>query len=140
MGTQGSINALNEYLAEICDKPFVWGSNDCLTFTNDAWRRMHGFGWADSWLKRYVVDGNPMGREALKKEFGFSSIEAAIDERLVRAGKFPPRGALVTTKKARKWVTGVALGICTGQHAAFLDRVGTIYLSLNDIDQSWVNR
>jgi hypothetical protein len=64
MGTRESLNA---YLKEVRDIPFEWGSHDCLTFTNNAFHRMFGEGWADDWLGRYMVDGRPMRKSQLKR-------------------------------------------------------------------------
>ncbi len=129
---------LNAYLVSVSGKPFSWGSHDCLTFTNDAFRKMYGSGWADDWLGRYMNGGKVLGRSELKREFKHSNFYRAVDDRLQRVDHVPPLGALVTTTKARKWVTGVAMGICTGTKCAFLDKVGVIYLPLDDIDAAWV--
>ena len=72
------------------------------------------------------------------KEFRHSDLSRAVDSRLQRVHSVPPLGSLVTTKKARKWVTGVAMGICTGSKVAFLDKEGVIYLPLDDINGAWV--
>jgi hypothetical protein len=130
-------DALNDFIALSKDRAFVWGKNDCLTFTNDAWRAMYGLGWAEDWLGRYMLNGRPMRRKELKTEFGFSSFYDAVDARLTMVDHVPPLGALVTTKHCRRWVTGVAMGICTGTRAAFLDKDGIIFLSINDIDRAW---
>jgi hypothetical protein len=140
MGSQRVINALNDYLAEVANKPFNWHLHDCFSFTNEAWRRMHGFGWADDWAGKYTENGLYMRRQRLREVFGFDDFVSAIDSKLDRAGKFPPRGALVSTTKRQRWVVGLSLGICTGQHAAFLGAQGTIYLSTADIEHSWVKR
>ena len=129
--------ALNEYLSASRNRAFAWGEHDCLTFTNDAWRAMHGAGWAEDWIGRYMKDGRPMRKDELKREFGFSSFYPAVDDRLTPINHVPPLGALVTTKQSRRWVTGVAMGICTGTRAAFLDKDGIIFLSINDIDRAW---
>ena len=129
---------LNAYLKAVKRKPFVWGQHDCLTFTNDAFRAMYGKGWADDWLNRYMVNGRPMRRNELMREFRHSDFDIAVDKRLQRVDCVPPLGALVTTKKARKWVTGNAMGICAGTKCAFLDKVGVIYLPLDDIDGAWI--
>jgi hypothetical protein len=120
--------------------PFAWGAHDCLTFTNGAWRAMYGHGWADDWLGRYLLNGKPRCREAMILEFGFKTFEEAVDLRLQPAGKYPPRGALVTTTHARRWVTGVALGICVGTHCAFLTDKGLTYLPLEMIKNSWIEK
>lgn len=135
MGTQ---ERLNNYLISQSNISFAWGVNDCLTFTNNAWKAMYGHGWADDWLGRYMTNGKPMCRSQLVKEFGKYSFEEAVDERLQPAGKYPPRGALVTTTHARRWVTGVALGICNGTRGVFLNDQGLIYLPLDLIKNSWI--
>ena len=141
MGPQQS---LNEYLKEAADIPFEWGVHDCLTFTNEAWRRMYGYGWADDWLGRYMIEQpygiRPMRREQLQSEFGYFSFAEAVDERLKRIKHVPPRGALVATKKAERWAIGHALGICNGIKCAFLSHNGVLYLPVDDVDKAWVPR
>ena len=134
----GPRERLNAYIKAMSDKPFVWGQHDCLTFTNDAFKAMHGDGWADDWLGRYMEGSRVFRRREMVKEFGYSDFYRAVDDKLDRIEHVPPLGALVTTKKARKWVTGAAMGICTGSKGAFLDKVGVIYLPLDDIDGAWV--
>lgn len=133
----GQIDRLNAYIKDAAHKSFAWGVHDCLTFTNGAYRAMYGVGWADDWLGRYMLDGRPMRRDELRKEFGWSTLEDAIDDRMQRV-QFPPRGALVTTKHAQRWVTGVAMGISIGTRGVFLLRQGVIYLPLNLIDNAWI--
>lgn len=129
---------LNAYLRDVRGQRFTWGSHDCLTFTNDAFKAMYGEGWADDWLGRYMDGDRVLRRSELIKEFGYSDFSKALDDRLQRVNHIPPLGSLVVTSKARKWVTGVAMGICTGSKAAFLDKVGVIYLNLDDIDAAWI--
>lgn len=134
----GSIERLITYIEDCEGRSFEWGSHDCLTFTNDAYKAMYGKGWADDWVGRYMVDGRPMRRDELRKEFGWNTLNDAIDQRLTRSGKYPPRGALVTTKHSQRWVTGVALGICIGDRAVFLGKQGMLYLPLEMIESAWV--
>ena len=134
----GPRERLSAYLKAVSATPFTWGSHDCLTFTNDAYRTMYGAGWADDWLGRYMDGKKVLGRKALKLEFGYRDFSKAVDDKLKRIDHVPPLGALVTTTKARKWVTGVAMGVCAGSKCAFLDKVGVIYLPMDDIDSAWV--
>lgn len=134
----GPRESLNDYIKEVRDIPFEWGSHDCLTFTNDAFHRMFGEGWADDWLGRYMIDGRPMRKSELKKEFKFSNFTDAVDDKLKRIDHVPPLGALVTTKQAQRWVTGVAMGICTGTKCVFLSKQGVLYLPLDAIEQAWI--
>jgi hypothetical protein len=131
---------LINYLRDVEFTPFEWGVHDCFTFTNGAFRAMYGEGWADDWLGRYMKDGQPMRAQELRRTFGFSTIEGAIDKKLQRVSGFAPRGALVSTDKVRRWVTGVALGVGVGGRAAFLDKSGVVYLPINNIRDIWVPR
>lgn len=134
----GKREALNAYIRSVDSQPFEWGKHDCLTFTNGAYKAMYGEGWADDWLNRYMKGSTTLKRDELRKEFGFSSFTPAVDEKLLRINYIPPLGALVTTKKTRKWAIGVAMGICTGAKAAFLSEKGLVYLPLDYIHQSWI--
>jgi hypothetical protein len=135
----GPQERLNDYLKSVQDEPFAWGRHDCLTFTNTAFRVMHGKGWGDDLLGRYMTDrGRPMGRDQLRVEFGYWSFEAAVDDRLTRIGYVPPRGALVTTKHSQRWAIGVAMGISVGASAVFLSKQGLLYLPIEMIDKAWL--
>jgi len=136
----GQRESLNAYLKQVRDIPFEWGSHDCLTFTNNAFHAMYGAGWADDWLGRYMVDGRPMKRYELKKEFGFSNFISAVDTKLERVDHVPPLGALVLTKQAQRWIIGGAMGICTGTKCVFLSKQGVLYLPLDAIEQAWIKR
>jgi hypothetical protein len=135
----GPQERLNDYLKSVQGEPFAWGLHDCLTFTNTAFRVMHGKGWGDDLLGRYMTDrGRPMGRDQLRVEFGYWSFEAAVDDRLTRIGYVPPRGALVTTKHSQRWAIGVAMGISVGASAVFLSKQGLLYLPIEMIDKAWL--
>lgn len=134
----GQRQQLNDYIRRVRHKPFEWGVNDCLTFTNDAFHAMYGEGWADDWLGRYMKDGRPMRRDELRKEFKRSAFIPAVDEKLKRIDYVPPLGALVTTKQAQRWITGVAMGICTGTKSVFLSKEGVIHLPLDAVEQAWI--
>jgi hypothetical protein len=134
----GPRESLNEYITSVREEPFSWGKHDCLTFTNEAYRAMYGEGWADDWLGRYMEGSRVLRKSELKREFGFSDFTDAVDNKLSRVDHIPPLGALVTTKEARRWVIGVAMGICTGTKAVFLSREGIIHLPLDVIHQAWV--
>lgn len=134
------MKALNEFLREVHSRSFKWGVWDCLIFTNEAWRRMHGEGWADDWVGRYLVGKRPMTFPKLLIEFQASSVEDALQSRLTRASKVPPRGALVLG--GEKIITasgpGIKFGICVGSSAAFLSGGGVVYYPIEYIDSAWV--
>ncbi len=134
----GQREQLNSYLRQVSHVPFEWGKHDCLTFTNDAFRAMYGIGWADDWIGRYMIDGRVMRRRELISEFGMSDFTKAVDQKLIRVEHVPPLGALVTTKQVQRWITGVAMGICTGTKGVFLSKTGVLYLPLDAIEQAWI--
>ena len=122
----------------MADTPFEWGVHDCLIFTNNAWRAIHGYGWADDWLGRYMIDGKPMNLTQLQAEFGYETFTQAVDDRLTRIRGIQPRGSLVATKKVRRWMVGNALGISIGLKAAFVTTQGLSYHPIETIDKAWI--
>jgi len=134
----GPRERLNGYLRQVRSKPFSWGEHDCLIFSNAAFAAYHGAGYADDWVGEYMAGDDPVLPSRLRERFSADSFDEAIERRLRRVDHVPPRGALVATKRAERWLIGYALGICVGTKAAFLSRGGVIYLPLDDVDRSWV--
>jgi hypothetical protein len=137
----GSEVALTEYLEEIQDRSFRWGKHDCFTFTNEAWRRMHGEPWAPAeWLTGYLSRaGRPLSRSDLSARFGYASFDDALTSRLTHVPCLPPRGALVSAYAGEgRWHVGIAFGIAVGLHAAFLGAHGVRYVPIDDIKQGWI--
>ena len=136
--SDSEISKLPTYLKSVKDVPFKWGQQDCLIFTNNAWREMYGYGWADDWLGRYMDGVRPLSRKELQEEYGYRTFTEAVDERLTRIDYLPPRGSLVTTRKARRWAIGNALGISVGTKAAFVAKDGIVYHPIETIDKAWI--
>ena len=136
----GQRESLNRYLKSVSDILFEWGKNDCLTFTNNAYKAMYNEGWADDWLGRYGESSNILRRKELEKEFGFKikQLPEKISSKLKPINYVPPLGALVTTKKSNTWIIGLAMGISTGTKAVFLSKEGVLYLPLDCIHQAWI--
>lgn len=136
----GAHESLTAYLKSVSDTPFRWGTHDCLIFSNAAFRAFHGHGWSEDWLGRYMRDGRPLSRAALRKEYGWETLEAAVDARLRRITTFPPAGALVTTRAVQQgsFYLGQAFGIATGRHAAFVGGDGVLYLPVDTIHRAWI--
>ena len=133
------IEALYKYLDEVHTKSFMWHTHDCFMFTNEAWDRMYGHGWAEDWTKRYVSDtGLYMKRDQLRREFGFNELEEAVDSKLTRVNGIPPKGALVTTNKVRHWVIKQAFGISIGNKAAFVGKGGLKFIPIQHITNAWI--
>jgi hypothetical protein len=134
----GSEKRLNSYLRQVRSKPFRWGEHDCLIFSNAAFAAYNGEGYADDLVGKYMADGDPVLPSRLRDRFKADSFDEVVERRLRRVDHVPPRGALVATKRAERWLIGYALGVCVGTKAAFLSRSGVIYLPLDDVDRSWV--
>jgi len=133
------LEALNAYILEVRDTAFMWHVFDCFMFTNTAYQRMFGVGWADSWNGKYIdSSGLYMRREALREAFKAETLEQAIDRKLKRIDYVPPRGALVTTRHTRRWVIGEALGIGIGSSAVFVGENSLIQLPIEYISNAWV--
>lgn len=132
------LNALNEYINKVRDVPFQWHTNDCFMFTNNAYRAMYGEGWADDWVGKYTKDGLYLKRDELRKVFKAKTLPEAIDRKMTRVDHIPPKGALVTTDRARRWVIGEAMGIAIGTKAIFLSEKGVISQQIDFITNAWV--
>lgn len=133
------LQSLYAYLEKVKDKPFHYHVNDCFIFTNEAWRAMYGIGWADDWAKRYIKNtGLYMKPNELKKEFGFETLEEAVDSKLTRVNHVPPRGALVATDLVETRIIGKAFGISVGNKSAFISKSGVVYAPTRLITDAWV--
>jgi hypothetical protein len=131
------LNSLNNYVARVKRQPFAWFSNDCLTFTNGAFKAMYGKGWADDWVGKYHKGNETFKRDQLRKIFKARTIEEAISGKLTRVDGLPPKGCLVLTDQCRRWVIGKAMGIAWGRHALFLNDDGLEALPIENITSAW---
>jgi hypothetical protein len=132
--------ALNSYIDEVREQAFMWHVHDCFMFTNECFRRMYGVGYADDWAGRYISGGLYMRREQLAEEFGFASLEDALDSKLARVNCFPPRGALVTAPGLNIWDINKALGISLGNKAVFLGKKKLSFLRIAKIENAWIKK
>jgi hypothetical protein len=137
------VRELNQFLRDNKDRPFEWGNWDCLIFTNEAWKAMYGFGWADDWLGRYYKQEEhnlqTLTQDQLRKEYGFNTLSEAVSTKLDKVDTFPPVGALVATRKIRNWSVGYGFGIAIGTKAALLSRKGIIFHPIETVNMKWVN-
>jgi len=135
---QPNLDALNDYIRANRDYGFQWHTNDCFIFTNNCFRAMYGIGYADDWLCKYTENGMYLSREKLRKRFGANTLYEALKTKLTRVDGVPPRGSLVTTKAARRWVINDALGISIGSSAVFLGKQSLEALPIETITSGWV--
>lgn len=131
---------LADYLESLRDYPFIWGENDCITFTNKCVEIITGQGYCDDWVGDYT-DWRGAATHYRRKlsEQGHGDVIEALDYRLSRyVDRFPPRGSIVGRKSDdTKGVLPIALGIVVSDVAAFLNSDGLLLLSLNDADLFW---
>ena len=133
-----NLEALNEYLDSKRNTEFVWGSNDCLTFSNGAFHAMYGEGWCDDWLGRYMRGKEHISNDELRGEFGFDTLEDGVSSKLTKIDYVAPRGALVTAKLSRRFLLGQAFGISTGTKAVFLMHRGLMYYPIEKVSNAWI--
>jgi len=134
----GQVDLLIDYVKAQRGKPFALGEHDCFTFTNGAWRAMHGHGYADKFVGRYASLGKKAFAKLMWECFNTSDLIKALDVGLHRVETFPPKGALVASKNARPYLTGYALGLAMGVNAVFLGEDDMIYLPISEIEGAWV--
>lgn len=119
---------------------FSWGVHDCFIFTNTAWRKMTGFGYADDWYDRYYnKDYRPLTRKEMQLEFGYSELYEALDQKLERVPVTKKEyGNLVGTSKwSERNTTGVALGICLGNSSVFVGARELQFIPSNEVQFAW---
>jgi len=130
-----NLTDLNAYIRENKRRKFRFCDHDCLTFTNEVWEILYGHMWSPDWIGRYKAFTRP---DALQKEYGFKTLEEAIDSKLRRVDGIPPKGALVVTSRARNWSTGLAMGISVGGSGLFLSETGMVNIPIEDCHMGWV--
>jgi len=133
----GPKDRLNIYLSNLEGIPFEWGTHDCFTFTNGAFRAMYGVGYADDWMGRYMNGTTPKHASSLRREFKHSTLFNGLSSKLVRVQQ-PVFGSLVTTSQKQRWAIGASLGISIGSRAVFLSKDGLIRMNIEDVESAWV--
>jgi hypothetical protein len=134
---------LAKYIDECRDRPFAWGSHDCLTFAAGCVYAQTGRATLYDMLGDYTCPMSALihARRRIKK-FDYPSdvsIIDALDERLDRVETpYPARGS-ITARRADQQdsVTGYALGVCLRRHSAFLYETGMIFLDREPADLFW---
>ena len=134
----GPRERLNDYLNSVRDIPFQWGKFDCLIFTNNAFKAMHGEGWADDWLNRYMEGSRVLRRSELRKEYKQNQFIPAIDKKLKRIDYVPPLGALLASDREIRFSVGYVLGVSVGSKACYLGKDGLIWKPFETVSYAWV--
>jgi hypothetical protein len=131
---------LSDWIDEAKHKRFAWGVHDCFIFTNTAWRRMTGKGYADEWYDRYYNNRyRPLDAASMRKEFGYNTLSEALNEKL----QCLPESSVVhgnlvgCVRHAAQNTTNVALGICLGEKSAFCGKYGLEFIGNDEIQYAW---
>jgi len=130
---------LDNLIDDLRHKNFLWGSNDCLTFANQAHKAMTARPLADDWVGDYscALAARRHYDNLLQKQ-GFDTIVDAIDKRLERINvALPPRGSLVARHQPENPVIGFVLGVCVGEKIAFISNQGVLFLHSQPDDIFW---
>jgi hypothetical protein len=135
----GPHDLLIAYFREQRGRRFKLGEHDCFTFTNGAWRLMHGEGYADDLTGAYGSLSASEMADFILGHYGAESVTEALDAHLTRCDGHPPRGALVVTDQARECIIPFALGIAFGTRAVFLGARDVVYLPVTQIKGAWVS-
>ena len=125
---------LANFITSSHDMPFRWGSMDCITFANNAWRAMTGKGFADDILGNYSTErGAAMTYLRWVKGSKYSDIAQALDDRLSRMHtKYPPRGSIVAKPPSvNAPVIPYVFGVCIGSKNAFVGDQSLVFLNPN---------
>ena len=126
---------LVEFINENRNKPFLWGSHDCILFANKAAHALRGRGFCDDLIGQYDgLNACRFYRKGLRAG-GYKDITDAIDTRLNRL-IFPSKGAIVARKMPNEFL-GYRIGVCIGQKIAFVGAAGLQFEGLDTEDIAW---
>lgn len=134
----GPHDSLVKYFRAQRGRRFRLGDHDCLTFTNGAWRLMHGHGYADPINGLYGSLSASETADLIRRHTGAANMIEALDGLLTRCDGHPPRGALVVTDQIRRSIVPFALGIAFGTRAVFLGAKDVVYLPMERIMGAWI--
>jgi hypothetical protein len=120
-------DSLNDYLDAARDRPFVWGSHDCLHFAVGAMTAQTG--------QTYVLPSYGCPTSALRAARR-TDLLAALDWHFRRCAHVPPPGSLVAVKE--NGPLGYRLGVVVSDKAAYVSPNGLVFDRLQpDTDLYW---
>jgi hypothetical protein len=131
---------LAAHLDGLVNKPFAWGSVDCITFANDAVRAQRGVGFVDDLLARqYSSELGAMRVWKMAQVMtGRSDIVDVIDDRLLRnASRYPVVGSVVARPLDQQMVFSHAIGIMGSRGGVYMTTAGFKRFDLSDGDLAW---
>ena len=125
--TCSGVESLIDYIEAARDRPFAWGSHDCLHFAIGAMSAQTG--------KTYPLPdyGCPTGALRLARRRDFLK---ELDQHFRRCDHVPPPGSLVAVKEDGP--TGHRLGVVVSDRAAYVSPNGLVFARLQpDTDLYW---
>lgn len=136
---RNDFHSFYQYIEDVREKRFKLHSFDCLTFTNEAFRIIHGRGWADDYLDVIKSGSRYKGLQAILAHTKTKDGLEALDTIMKRAGKYPERGSLVAGQPTNKRLFDYALGISDGRYSIFLNKPhGLTFVETHLCRGSWV--
>lgn len=130
--------ALAEYINERSSKPFEWGKQDCITFANNAYHLIKGYGFADEFIGGYTTaKGAAVAHAKFLKKTGYKDIIEGFDDRMERLKtNCPPRGAIIAKPQDDTFMP-FSFGIMANQYCAFVGEQSLVFLNPTDDMMCW---
>lgn len=122
---------LNKYIDECRNKKFDWASNNCGQFVLEWEKIFTGDTKFPEFYKKYKSLDEL--KEKLNK-IGFKSWISLFNKRLTKKRvSLANRGDLVTVRSNNSF----CMGICLGQHSAFLEKNGIAFILTEKVKYVW---
>lgn len=109
--------SLAKFVGSVLEKPFAWGSHDCITFANNAAIAQTGKGFADEFIGRHkTARGAYLAYQRFLRKSGYGDLIEGFDDRLSRVKtSYPPRGCIIASPSKKDddvlpWIFGVSVG------------------------------
>ena len=136
---QNDFQSFYQYIEEVRERKFRLHSFDCLTFSNEGFKKIYGKGWAEDYLDVIKSGSRYKGLKAILKYTDTANGLEALDTIMDRVGTFPQRGALVAAQTKDKRLFDFALGISDGRYSIFLNNPqGLIFLETHLCQGAWL--
>jgi hypothetical protein len=133
MRSEGIDEALETFIENRRNAPFLWGSNDCCIFASDWVKQITGTDPAEGIRGTYSTSYG-----AARVLLPFGGVEEIADA--CKQLKCVPRGfvfrgdivSIMTNNNTRP-----ALGICTGRFCAYVSEYGISFIDTSKISKAW---
>lgn len=121
-------NPLLEFIDSVRDKPFKWGSHDCIHFTAACVGLQLGVNFKLPKYATYVG--------ALRKSKSYNIVQT-LDGLFTRVTALPTTGAIVAIPDPEDRTFGYAIGIVSYTHGVFVAKNGLEFKRLSGDELFW---